>query len=100
MRSPGGYAQIVSPTESVVQFDGFRCETVRAGITEVDTFGCVHCNRIVHVKPMTSMDEFGSMCRNCMKMVCPTCADGPCVPFLKKLEEAEKSEIARRSYGL
>lgn len=44
------------------------------------------------------MDEFGSMCRNCMAMVCPACADGPCVPFMKKLEMAEKRDIALRSY--
>jgi hypothetical protein len=46
------------------------------------------------------MDEVGSMCRNCMKMVCPKCADGPCTPFEKKLEMAEKRGIALRSYGL
>lgn len=100
MRNPGGYVTIISPDPAPANFDGIRCEEIRAGLFEADTFTCVHCNRIVHVKPRVSMDEFGSMCRNCMKMVCPTCADGPCVPFMKKLEEAEKREIARRSYGI
>jgi len=100
MRNPGGYAVIISPDGSVVSFDKFRCEEVHAGTFEADTFSCVHCNRIIHVKAHASMDEFGSMCRNCMKMTCPTCADGPCVPFMKKLEEAEKRDIARRSYGI
>ncbi len=100
MLKPGGYVQIVSPDRATVQFDGFRCETVSAGITEMDTFSCVHCNRIVHVKSRTPIDEFGSMCRNCMKMVCPACADGPCIPFEKKLEVAERRGIALRSYGL
>jgi hypothetical protein len=99
MRNPGGYAVIVSPDESVVHFDRFRAERVPAGITERDTFCCCHCNRIMHVKPMTPMDEFGSMCRNCMKMVCPKCADGPCVPFEKKLEAQERRADALRSYG-
>lgn len=100
MRNPQGYATIVSPDASVVNFDRFRCEQVSAGLFEADTFTCIHCNRVIHVKPRVSMDEFGSMCRNCMKMVCPSCANGPCVPFLKKLDEVEKREAARRSYGI
>lgn len=100
MRNPGGYATIVSPDPSVAHFDRFRCETISAGVFEADTFTCCHCNAVRHVKPKVSMDEFGSMCRNCMKMVCPDCANGPCVPFMKKLEEAEKRDIALRSYGV
>ena len=100
MRKPGGYAVITSPDPSRVNFDGFRCEDIGAGTFEADTYSCCHCNRVMHVKPRVSMDEFGSMCRNCMKMTCPTCADGPCVPFMKRLEEAEKRDMARRSYGI
>lgn len=96
MRNPGGYATIVSPDSHRVNFDRLRCESVGPGMYEADTFSCCHCNRIVHVKPRANMDEFGSMCRNCMKMVCPACADGGCTPFLKKLEEAEKKDIMRR----
>ena len=100
MRRPGGYATIVSPDGGRTEFDRFRCEDVRAGLHEADTFTCCHCNRIIHVKPFAPMDEFGSMCRQCMKMTCPTCASGPCIPFEKKLEEVEKRGIALRSYGL
>lgn len=100
MRNPGGCATIVSPTESVANFDRFRCETIPAGTYETDTASCCHCNRIVHIKAMRPMDEFGSFCRNCMKYTCPTCADGPCVPFLKKIETMEKRDIALRSYGV
>jgi hypothetical protein len=91
---------IVSPEPSKVSFDRMRCEEISAGLVERDTYTCKHCNRVIHVKPLAPMDDFGSMCRNCMKMVCPTCADGPCVPFEKKLEQMEKREIALRSYGL
>jgi len=98
MRRPGGYAAIVSPDPSIAHFDGFRCEQIGAS-HEADTFTCCHCNRVIHVKPFAPMDDFGSMCRNCMTMTCPTCAAGPCVPFEKRLEEAEKREIALRSYG-
>lgn len=100
MRRPGGYAVIVSPDSQRVNFDHFRCEQVPAGTFEADTFTCCHCNRVIHVKPKASMDEFGSMCRNCMKMTCPKCAAGPCVPFEKKLEQMEARSRALRSYGL
>mgnify|MGYP001605677341 FL=1 len=100
MRNPQGYATIVSPTASVANFDKFRCEEIPAGLFEADTFTCNHCNRVVHVKARVSMDEFGSMCRNCMKMTCPTCADGPCVPFMKKIEQMEQKDYIRRQYDL
>lgn len=95
MRNPQGYATIVSPEGSVAKLDNFRCQEIGAGLYEADTFTCVHCNRIIHVKPKASMDEVGSMCRNCMKMVCPTCADGPCTPFMKKIEAMEKRDQIR-----
>ena len=95
MRNAGGYALIVSPGQQRVNFDGFRCEDINAQ-HEADTFTCWHCGHIVHVRPRTPLDEFGSMCRNCMKMVCPRCADKGCTPFLKKLEDAEKKEMLRR----
>lgn len=100
MLRSGGYSIIVSPEEARVAFDKFRCEDIGRGTTECDTFTCVHCNKVMHVKPRASMDDFGSMCRNCMKMVCPKCAGGACTPFMKKLELAEKRDQAFRSYGL
>jgi uncharacterized protein YprB with RNaseH-like and TPR domain len=81
----GGYAFICDPVE---------------GIREASTFTCVHCNTVVHVKPKTNPDEFGSMCRLCMKMVCRHCANLGCTPFEKKLEMMEKRDIALRSYGV
>ena len=100
MRNPHGYAVITTPEPARVNFDRFRSEELSAGVVERDTFTCCHCNRIIHVKPMAPMDEFGSMCRNCMKMTCPACANGPCVPFAKRLEMAERREMALKSYGL
>jgi len=99
MRNPQGYAVIVSPEDAVIKYDKFRCDEIHTGTTECDTFTCVHCNKIMHVKPGSRMDEFGSMCRNCMKMVCPKCADGPCIPFMKRLEMAEARKRALDSYG-
>ncbi len=100
MRNPQGYAVFTSPDAARVTLDKFQCDDISAGTTERDTFTCVHCNKVMHVKPKASMDEFGSMCRNCMKMVCPKCASGPCVPFMKKLELMEKRDQALRSYGM
>lgn len=100
MRNPGGYTFITSPEGVTINFDRFRCEKLPQGVFEADTFTCIHCNRVMHVKPKANMDEFGSMCRNCMKMVCPTCANGSCTPFMKKLEEIERRDRALRSYGL
>lgn len=100
MRNPGGYATIVSPAGSVANFDRFRCETISAGTYETDTATCGHCNSVRHIKAMRPMDEFGSFCRNCMKYTCPTCADGPCIPFEKKIEAMENRDRIRRSYGL
>lgn len=100
MRRPGGYVTITSPDATVAHFDKFSCEQIQAGTFEADTFTCIHCNRIIHVKAKASPDEFGSMCRNCMKMVCPTCADGPCVPFMKKIEAMEEKDYLRRQYSM
>lgn len=99
MRNAGGYAVITAPEPTTVNFDRLRCETV-SGTHESDVYSCVHCNRIVHVKPGAIPEELGSMCRNCMQMVCPACAPGPCVPWLKKLEVAERRGQALRSYGM
>ncbi len=100
MRNPGGYAAITSPTPQAVHFDRLRCELIGGGTYECDTFTCMHCGKVVHVRPKANPDEFGSMCRHCMKMVCPTCASGPCVPWLEKLERAERKQEALRSYGV
>lgn len=98
MRNPGGYATVVSPSPTKLHLDGFRCEEIGAGVYEADTFTCVHCNRVVHVKARTQGDEY--FCRNCMARICPPCADHPCAPFLKKLEQAEERDRVLRSYGL
>jgi len=83
VRNPGGYAVLIDPDK---------------GIVERDTFTCNHCNTVVYIKPKASPDDFGSMCRLCMKMVCRRCANYGCTPFEKKLEAIEARDRARRSY--
>lgn len=84
MRNPGGYAVITDPN----------------GRTEIDTFTCKHCNRIKHVMPKQRPEDIGGICYGCMGMVCERCVGKGCDTIEKKLERAEASYHARRSYGL
>src|SRR4051812_46462255 len=98
MRNPQGYAQIISPTRSKVIFDLVRCEEVKEGVTEIDTFSCIHCGRVIHTKARDrAADEY--FCRLCMARICPPCADHPCIPLKKKIEQEEERYRTRRSYG-
>ncbi len=85
MRNAGWYSVMVDPFN---------------GSTEAEGFVCSHCNSVVAVKPKSSPDDFGSMCRNCMRMVCAKCANFGCTPFEKKLEIVEARDRALRSYGI
>lgn len=99
MRNASGYATVYCGETTVVNFDRLRREKLGKGLHEADTYTCEHCNRIVHVKPGAIPEELGSMCRNCMKMVCPSCAPKGCLPWLKQLEFSERRDRALRSYG-
>lgn len=85
MRNAGGWICITDP---------------EFGVTEFDAFTCFHCNSVVKVVPKADMDRTGSMCRNCMRMVCARCATMGCTPFEKKLEAWEARDRALRSYGI
>ena len=88
---------MVSPESQMVNFDHLRCEQIQRGTYEADTFTCAHCNRVVHVRARANPDEFGSMCRNCMKMVCPNPeCNRDCTPFMKKIDEEEERQIRFR----
>lgn len=74
MRNPGGYITVVDPGERLF---------------EQDTFTCIHCNKIVPVKPGFTLANF-AWCRKCMKPVCerPVCNDR-CLPWERNLEIQE-----------
>lgn len=85
MRKPGGYAFL---------FD-------ENGIMkEADTTTCGHCNKITHIKPMMDPADMGGLCKCCMRLICACCVGQPCDVIEKKLERAEASYHARRSYGI
>lgn len=102
MRKAGGYAALTFADgirESIVNFDGMRCEAVTGSMVERDTYSCFHCNSVVHV-PVKADVNFVGFCRNCMQAICQRCAALPCEPFQKKLEAEEARYHARRSYGI
>lgn len=98
MRNPGGYAVIVSPVPQRANLDGRRWVELGAGTFEADTFTCVHCNGTTHVPSKSQGDEY--FCRTCMARICSPCADHPCIPFMKKIEEMEKKDYIRRQYAM
>lgn len=69
-------------------------------VTEFDTMTCVHCNRLTHIKPGVRPEDMGGFCYACNKPICAKCVGQPCDVIEKKLERAEASYHARRSYGI
>lgn len=67
---------------------------------EFDTTQCSHCQKLTHVKPGTRPEDIGGFCYGCAKPICASCVGKVCDVIEKKLERAEASYHARRSYGL
>jgi hypothetical protein len=84
VRNAGGYGILVDPD---------------LGTVECDTFTCVHCQRVVEVKPKADPADMGGFCRLCDKPICPGCVGKACLPFERSIERAEARAAARRSYG-
>lgn len=78
-----GYAAVSSPTGKTV---------------EMHTRTCGHCMRVDHIKPKMDPAEMGGLCFVCMRLVCQGCVGKGCDVIEKKLERAEASYHARRSY--
>ena len=78
MRNPGGYAFIFDPGVDV--FNGIR---------EYDTFSCVHCNKVVFVKPRCDPADAGGFCTCCGDHICKDCVGKPCDHLQKKLARME-----------
>lgn len=74
MRKPGGQILVVDPG---------------APVHEQDTFTCIHCNRIVLVKPGLTFTDF-AWCRKCMKPVCEKeICNVRCLPWERQMEITE-----------
>lgn len=102
MRNPGGYAVIVNPAQSLLRLDDPRAKPEQAaeGVIEFDTYTCGHCGHARHVRARERPEDTGGLCKQCMKLICPSClGSGRCDPLEKKLERAEQRNQALRSYG-
>lgn len=102
MRNPQGYALITNPEDSFVVLEkGERPDFIRSGIAEYDTFSCGHCNKVKHVRPKERPEDLGGLCKTCMKLICPVCVNEMrCTPLEKKIEEQERRDYLRLSYGI
>lgn len=96
MLRPGGHAQIIGGAGTVASIAGQQLR-VTSDCHEVDTFGCAHCNSHVHV-PIRTKDTEYFFCRGCMARICDSCADHPCIPFMKKIEAQEARAYRLRCY--
>jgi len=81
-RTEIGYATIVDPN-----VNGGRP-------MEASTVFCCHCQMIVFLHSLSTgkrdENDIGGFCFKCMKPTCGPCADkGVCVPFERKIEQAE-----------
>lgn len=70
------------------------------GQVEIETSTCAHCNRITDIPNRRKMHEQVDICRSCMKLICLECADKPCTPFMKRVEEAEERGYRLRQMGI
>lgn len=85
MRNPGGRARVSGP----------------AGVAEIDSFTCRHCQVVTFVRPKQRAADIGGICKVCMGLICVRCVGlMRCDPIEKKLERAEARYHALRSYGL
>lgn len=71
------------------------------GENECDTFTCSHCNTIVFVKPKCDPADMGGLCKTCMGLICPRCANkGGCDPHEEKLKRIEARYQFLKDAGL
>ena len=99
MRNPQGQATIVGPTAlddgTPIGPKGLRENNV------ADTFGCGHCQHIVHVEPLCDPANAGGLCKNCMRLICPVCVEkGICTPWEVMIERMEDKRRFRREVGI
>src|SRR4029077_6056040 len=77
---PGGIAEYFTP---------IGCEVVF-------TSTCNHCQHITEAKSTRELREKTDVCRGCMRLICLTCANKPCLPWEKQCEYQEREYLKRR----
>ena len=99
MRRPQGYAVLTIPEGAVIKLGGLPHKEVPAGVMELDTVSCGHCNRVTHVMPRMDPADMGGLCKICYGLICKFCVGRGCDPLEAKLERAEARYHALRSYA-
>lgn len=64
------------------------------GVVEHDTITCAHCNGIYivpHRHEETNRRPPAQFCFVCKDAICPRCIGKGCVPFMKRVDAAEKT---------
>ena len=94
MRNPHGYATVVGDLRR--GHPGIVDNGVRFTESEIDTYLCEHCNRVVHVPAAAAPDTMGGFCRQCMGLICPKCvAKRTCTPWEQAMEKMEARQRLR-----
>jgi len=99
MRNATGQGIIFGGSGTTAAFEPGKWFKVDSDQHEADTWTCNHCNRLVHA-PVIKKDTEYFFCRQCMARICDPCADHPCIPFMKKIEEQEERAYRLRCLGV
>ena len=68
------------------------------GVTEIDTFTCFHCQRVIKVAPRQDPYSLGGLCYSCNKLICDQCVGKGCAPFEKQIKEMEDKLYRRQQF--
>lgn len=103
MLKAGGYAVVRNGKGTFARPSPNKRIFLTCDTYEMDTWSCGHCNRQQHA-PLRCDDTDYFFCKQCMTRICDPCADHPCTPFMKRVDEAEERQERRkqilRMYGL
>jgi hypothetical protein len=81
---PGGIGQYFTPT---------------GRMTEVATSTCAHCSSITDIPDPKKLHEHTDVCRLCMRLICLKCAGKPCIPWMKRVEQAEEKAYRSQQFA-
>jgi len=73
-----------------------------SGKAEADSMQCCHCGNVWWVRSTDNFQEtdLGGWCRMCMKPICTSCSDKPCIVFEEQLLRYEQSQRFAKDVGL
>lgn len=82
---------------------GVGIYTLDGHAVEVMTSTCAHCQKLTDIPNKRKLTDVVDICRQCFALVCLDCADKPCIPWQKQIEDQERrfyrSQQFSRSMG-